>query len=103
MNTQASYGSTLNQIKGVDTLTKEGLWNVVESNGKSNDEKRRIQYIIKGYLKIIKGYLKYNKLPFDIFEKNLKKVEMNGKYIHTCDKVEEPVIAQVKKKGNWNK
>ena len=41
-------------------------------------------------------YLKYHKLSFDTFEKNLKKVEVNGKYIHTCDlEVEEP--EQVKK------
>ena len=86
VNTQVSYRSTLNQIKGLDTLKQEKLWNLVESNGKSTDEKRRIQYIIK-------GYLKHHKLPFDLFEKNLKKVEVNGKYIHTCDiEVEEPEI-----------
>ena len=89
MNTQVSYRSTLNQFKGLDTLKQEKLWNLVESNDKSTDEKRRIQYIIK-------GYLKYHKLPFDIFEKNLKMVEVNGKYIHTCDL--EETETSIKKK-----
>ena len=89
VNTQVSYRSTLNQIKGLDTLKQEKLWNLVESNDKSTDEKRRIQYIIK-------GYLKYHKLPFDIFEKNLKMVEVNGKYIHTCDL--EETETSIKKK-----
>ena len=89
-NTQVSYKSVLNQIKGLDTLQQEKLWNLVESNDKSTDEKRRIQYIVK-------GYLKHQKLPFDIFEKNLKKVEVNGKYVHNCD-LEETEAAQAKKK-----
>ena len=91
VNTQVSYRTALNQIKNLESLTPEELWNLVESNGKSTDEKRRVQYIIK-------GYLKHYKTPFDIFEKNLKKVEVNGKYIHNCDNLEEPEAAQVKKK-----
>ena len=95
-NTQVSYKAALKQIKGLDTSTQEELWNLVESKKDINtDKKRRVQYIIK-------GYLKHHQLPFDRFDENLKKVEVNGKYIHTCDRgIEDeepkPVAKQVKK------
>ena len=90
VNTQVSYKTVLKQIKDLDTSTQEELWNLVESNDKSRDEKRRIQYIIR-------GYLQYCKKSGDIFEKNLKKVEVNGKYIHTCD-IESNTEKSIKKK-----
>ena len=93
VNTQVSYKTVLKKIEGLDTLKQEDLWDSIEAKDIETDKKRRIQYIIQ-------GYLKHHNLPFDIFEKNLKKVEVNGKYIHTCDRgieVEEPEIKLKKK------
>ena len=84
VNTQVSYKTVLKKIEGLETLKQEDLWDSIEAKDIETDKKRRIQYIIQ-------GYLKHHKLPFDIFEKNLKKVEVNGKYIHTCE-VEVPEI-----------